>query len=543
MTVTELLERGWACESAGDLDGAAVAYREADELQDAEGALLLGLVFKRRGDLAAAADAFRRAEERGHPEAGSSLGNLLWGTGDIAGAREAYERSVTAGSSAAHLNLGLMLAQEGAADDALPHLRAAEETGPDPAAASWAIGKLLEDREDFDGAASAYRRGAEGGNVDAAYGLGVVLERLGDRDGARTAMQRARDLGHEGAGKVLEAMDREAIPTTVQAAVEATQLSPLTEPQDGEPVIPPLAPGEERLLNTVHRADGNRNEIYLVHRRPSDDQVTGAGEPINFVAIIRSTDADPNDSSPQWAWQRGPTERSIYIAIAEANVNAPPPPGASATTHPDVQWFADRIREQRGGVPSENETASKWVHLYVAACGEVLNTANTCLEVANRAIGARNMAAKRPQHEISIQHFTQFAEEAEREFGPIYQAFASACESARDAAKELLSSKSDPLFAEMLLATTIEDSVLDNVATAKGILGAKFGPTPAAFIEGVNEANALMQNPPDEGNIYRRPAPAPSDERTCPWCAETIKAAAVICRFCGREVELVPNVG
>ena len=26
------------------------------------------------------------------------------------------------------------------------------------------------------------------------------------------------------------------------------------------------------------------------------------------------------------------------------------------------------------------------------------------------------------------------------------------------------------------------------------------------------------------------------DTRACPWCAETIKAAAIICRFCGREV-------
>jgi hypothetical protein len=28
--------------------------------------------------------------------------------------------------------------------------------------------------------------------------------------------------------------------------------------------------------------------------------------------------------------------------------------------------------------------------------------------------------------------------------------------------------------------------------------------------------------------------------RECPWCAETIKAAAIVCRFCGREVEALP---
>lgn len=29
---------------------------------------------------------------------------------------------------------------------------------------------------------------------------------------------------------------------------------------------------------------------------------------------------------------------------------------------------------------------------------------------------------------------------------------------------------------------------------------------------------------------------SPGDTRVCPFCAETIKAAAVVCRFCGREL-------
>ncbi len=104
-------------------------------------------------------------------------------------------------------------------------------------------------------------------------------------------------------------------------------------------------------------------------------------------------------------------------------------------------------------------TAAKWAQLYVAACGEVFAAANACLEVTNRAIGARNLAAKRPQ----------------------------------------------------------------------------------VFLQGIDEANGLMQNPRDEGNIYRPRVAAQSDERTCPWCAETIKAAAVICRFCGLDVQMQAN--
>ena len=105
------------------------------------------------------------------------------------------------------LNLGLMLAQEGAVDEALPRLHAAEERGL--AEASWAIGKVLEGREDLQGAATAYRRGADAGIADAACGLGSVLEKLGDREGARAAFQRAQDLGHEGASRLLETMDIE----------------------------------------------------------------------------------------------------------------------------------------------------------------------------------------------------------------------------------------------------------------------------------------------------------------------------------------------
>jgi len=36
------------------------------------------------------------------------------------------------------------------------------------------------------------------------------------------------------------------------------------------------------------------------------------------------------------------------------------------------------------------------------------------------------------------------------------------------------------------------------------------------------------------------PHPLPQEDRNCPWCAETIKSAAIVCRFCGRDVEPVP---
>jgi hypothetical protein len=192
------------------------------------------------------------------------------------------------------------------------------------------------------------------------------------------------------------------------------------------------------------------------------------------------------------------------------------------------------------GASPAMEPPAKWAERYVAACLEVLAAGNACLEVANLAVAARNKAAERPQHEISIQTFTDMAERKEQEFAPLYRTFADACAAARDAAASFLAAQTDP-DAEVLLMLTVGEDVLDNVAAVKSILRANYAPTPAGFVEGVEESNALMQTPsPEGGNIY---TPLPPVERTCPWCAETIKAAAVICRYCGRDVQVQSTVG
>jgi hypothetical protein len=276
---------------------------------------------------------------------------------------------------------------------------------------------------------------------------------------------------------------------------------------EAEPTIPPLGDGEERLLQTVHRPDGNRNDIYLVRRRPSDDEAMGTGDPVNFVAIIRSTDRDPNDASPPWAWQRGPDERTIYIRLAEAFVNAPPPPGGSATLDTNVQWFVDRIREQHPG-PSPMELLQIQAFSYAEVCRDVLEAANACLEHANTAIGAR---AKIAQHQndglpgtpIAIRNFTSWAESAEQELAERYQAFEAACATARDTADQLIAASRDPHQAEMVLALHSDEPTLDTIATVKSILRATYGPTPVAFIHGVQESNALMEaSASEDGNIY-----------------------------------------
>jgi hypothetical protein len=142
---------------------------------------------------------------------------------------------------------------------------------------------------------------------------------------------------------LLDTMEREGygpgdIPMALTArAVERQRREQAAEaPPQPEPEIPPLADGERRLLQTVERPDGNQNRIYLIHRRPSDE------EDYKFVAVIQHSESADFDFDTAFAWQRGVDERTVYIRVAEAYANS-----RTATCRywlePDVQWFADRV--------------------------------------------------------------------------------------------------------------------------------------------------------------------------------------------------------
>ena len=61
-------------------------------------------------------------------------------------------------------------------------------------------------------------------------------------------------------------------------------------------------------------------------------------------------------------------------------------------------------------------------------------------------------------------------------------------------------------------------------------------PTPEAEAERMSLVNNVV-NAQAGGSLQG----AESGSRPCPWCAETIKSAAIVCRFCGRDVVPLPE--
>jgi hypothetical protein len=157
---------------------------------------------------------------------------------------------------------------------------------------------------------------------------------------------------------------------------------------------------------------------------------------------------------------------------------------------------------------------------------------------------------RKPQHQISRRHFEVWAKEAENEFVPLYKAFVVACTAARDAAVAFRAVPS-PNDVELVLSSTVDGDVYSQTEVAGHILRTSFGPTPSGFIDGLGVLHDAIQADiydfGDDGFIGHVYSPAATEERACPWCAETIKAAAIVCRFCNREVapprNTLPNPG
>ena len=92
----------------------------------------------------------------------------------------------------AHLSLGEDLLSRERAEEALPHLRAASELGPDLAAAHLALGRALGRRGDLEGSVRAFARAAEVApeRLETHFGLATSLLLAGREAEARGSLER-----------------------------------------------------------------------------------------------------------------------------------------------------------------------------------------------------------------------------------------------------------------------------------------------------------------------------------------------------------------
>jgi tetratricopeptide (TPR) repeat protein len=201
----------------------------------------LALVLAEDGDADAAESALRRAIDTGHPDwapaAMSSLGHSRARRGDPEGGRSAFRQAIDTGhrewASEARFSLAGLLTDEGDRPGAREQYQRLVEMAHEhwsSLAAEQLIPQLQEDG-DVDGLRELHRTAAERNNwsaPEALVAVGHLLEQRGDTDGARAAFQQAIDDGYHGADDLIEKLSPSPEPT----AAELDQLPPPFDPRN-----------------------------------------------------------------------------------------------------------------------------------------------------------------------------------------------------------------------------------------------------------------------------------------------------------------------
>lgn len=150
------------------------------------------------------------------------------------------------------------------------------------------------------------------------------------------------------------------------------------------------------------------------------------------------------------------------------------------------------------------DDSDRLLRTYVDLCLGVKTGLETCLEFANRVMGAREIAARRPQAEASIKNFERVAVRAEAEFATTYEEFSQTCDRARETAASITSTIETSAGIERLMAM-YEMETLDEIAITKSILRSKFGPTVPQFLQGLEETNQRISGEADSSGIVYVP--------------------------------------
>jgi tetratricopeptide (TPR) repeat protein len=334
-------EYGVMCAQRGDTADAEAAFRRAADGCSPAGWSNLSLVLlDEHGDAPGAIAALERSQELSYMPASFNLGCLLRERGDVAGADRAWSRGAAAGDGEAAFNLGRLRKQGGDADGAIEAWRVGWNLGD--LGSTYSLGRTLEEAGDVDGAVEAFRDGDKRGDADSAFSLGALLYKQDKPAEALEAFSRAADRGKDGVRDLIAQLHREhpelsgdATPQTVTIGQLVERFQAANRPESVSVHVAPLADREERLVQVVHRPDGNRNDVYLIHSRPDHGDVMGTGEPVCFVAVIRSTD-DTNGGDGTM-WFRASTLEELYFDIARAHRSQPPPPGFGVWNAPEIE--------------------------------------------------------------------------------------------------------------------------------------------------------------------------------------------------------------
>ncbi len=189
----EAIRRADALTRAGDLTGAAEAYRSAAEAGSGQAAYLLAGLARNQGDLDGAAHWYERAAARRVPAAYNNLGVLAMLRGDLDGAERWYRRGMDAGDWAAAVGLGVVREKRGDEAQAEELWRLAGKRDVPNADQNLAV--LYERQGRHREAGELFTRAAGAGDVQAAVRLGFRCHEAGDRDGAERWWRTAADAG------------------------------------------------------------------------------------------------------------------------------------------------------------------------------------------------------------------------------------------------------------------------------------------------------------------------------------------------------------
>lgn len=184
---------------------------------------------------------------------------------------------------------------------------------------------------------------------------------------------------------------------------------------------------------------------------------------------------------------------------APRGAGAPPGPGTEGSSPADAEAASPAGADPVAPTSSaDGERAGRMARQYGAACVEVLSAAQAALDVANDAHGAWNAAQIRPQHEISIRHFTDAFREKEVELGHRVGVLRRAVAHARNAAAELWACEGlvDP---EMWLLVCLEDDVYGQVGVAIEFLRIEIGSGVQGFLDTISAVNDAASRHPNYG--------------------------------------------